>query len=285
MRTEEKLQAYRAAQEGLSRPGRRVTLVGKSRKPKPCPVCYKPIPLHANIVNWGQVGGYWRWICLTCAPDDPRLSPVVKELIPEGNLPDETDEDEPNYFMRADQGSLAVYWYFGYGAYDYDDCVPWDCGPIIAAVPLVGMVESRGSLVPVVVEPGTGRLLEEPTCFAVDSGNPSSEFNVQLLGYDREGTFDEVKWLAIVTESPEHEHWLMLRPEYDDFDLVLPFYLKECPAARQGHVEEYPYDARRCPHCWAYMDYFTDGQRFFTYEAHLLGVCHRCGCAFYRGGD
>jgi hypothetical protein len=81
MSSEYKLQLYRAVQEDLSTRGPRVTLVGTARKERPCPSCRNPIALGASIVNFGQVNDRWRWICLSCAPDEPLQLPRVRDAV------------------------------------------------------------------------------------------------------------------------------------------------------------------------------------------------------------
>jgi hypothetical protein len=73
--------AYQAAEQDLAGAGHRVKLLGTARKGRPCPACHKPIVIGAPIVNYGQVSGFWKWICLGCTPENPLTLPHVKSVL------------------------------------------------------------------------------------------------------------------------------------------------------------------------------------------------------------
>jgi hypothetical protein len=96
-RTEEIIAIYRHAEaEATGQVGRHVTLVRRSRKPRPrpCPRCPGTIAPGDWIINYGQVGGHWQWISVNCAPDDPWQTPHLKSLLPTQGAPCLACEDK-----------------------------------------------------------------------------------------------------------------------------------------------------------------------------------------------
>jgi hypothetical protein len=81
MSRDDKLQWYRWTQEDLLVKGVRATLVGSSRKHRPCPDCHKPILPGTPVINYGKIADRWRWICVACAPDNPLQLPHVKDVL------------------------------------------------------------------------------------------------------------------------------------------------------------------------------------------------------------
>jgi hypothetical protein len=367
MDADEKLRVYRDTQNRLSAEGRRVSLTGTCRKGRSCPQCYRPIRKGVDIINVGKVDGFWRWVCVKCAPSDPGETPHIKSLVAaqlveklqdldislvrEGDkllcrgkgarLPEEIreqiracrtelldllvvankredlpavvgvpveptlvrgtaaekeaptgpatdqvpveeelfpEEEEPeyDYILKSEPGAIAVYWHFD----------PSEGEPVIVTAALMGMSISEGALLPVVVEPGTGKLLVEPDCLQLDSRHEHSTTSVQLLGYDQEDTFDEEEWLELVLVSPEYRHWVgnwYNSPYMGYYGTPNIFYLEDCPAHHRPYTEEYPYDSNRCDHCREYMHYISSDQPPGGLYEHLYEFCTGCGCVYHKG--
>jgi hypothetical protein len=226
-------------------------------------------------------------------PKTATINPILVESLTADSglvgVKPKVEESELTYFMKAAApGTVAVFWYFEPDHYELDhDAIPLGLQPIIVPVPLVGMVEDNGSLGPVVVEPGTGKLITEVDCFYIESSPRGVDHNVQLLGYDQEESFDEDKWSAIVTESPEWQHWVnnTTEAEQDDYWVDLPFYIKDCPANYQSYCPRYSYDANHCEHCFELMGYIQGNwPEFYETGYHLYEFCKKCGCVFRKGG-
>jgi hypothetical protein len=74
----DKVSLYKWLEQRLSRPERRVTLVGHAGYSRPCPQCGKNIPGKGEIINLGKVRDKWGWVCLGCAPEHPYDTPQLK---------------------------------------------------------------------------------------------------------------------------------------------------------------------------------------------------------------
>jgi hypothetical protein len=81
MTTDQIIKTYKAAQEWLSTPGRKVNLVGAATYARACPQCRKQISKGATVINAGEAKGRWSWICPACAPEDPSTLPHIDNLL------------------------------------------------------------------------------------------------------------------------------------------------------------------------------------------------------------
>jgi hypothetical protein len=79
--TDHVIQRYRATQEWLSTPGRKIRLVGSASYTRPCPQCRQRINQGETIIKAGEVRGRWSWICPACAPQDLSQLPHIASLI------------------------------------------------------------------------------------------------------------------------------------------------------------------------------------------------------------
>jgi hypothetical protein len=92
--------AYQYAEQDLAGAGYRVKFLGNSHTDRPCPTCYQPIALGDPIINSGKIEERWRWVCLSCAPDEPLELSHVKDVLGAAlreNAPQEEEEEEEDH--------------------------------------------------------------------------------------------------------------------------------------------------------------------------------------------
>jgi hypothetical protein len=102
-----RLLPYEEASEYLSSySGRRIKLIGHAKSIRQCFKCRRSIAENDFIIKYGQIDGYWKWICSGCAPAPYEL-PCVRELMEELVEEEATSGDLSKSCIRCGESTFC----------------------------------------------------------------------------------------------------------------------------------------------------------------------------------